>query len=36
MILKNFSQLLNNSFYGKTKENVRNRSRLEIIKKDDY
>ena len=33
---KDFYKLLNTAFYGKTMENVRNRSRLEFIKKDDY
>ena len=30
-----FYKLLNNSFYGKTMENVRNRIRVEFIRKDD-
>ena len=33
---KDFYKLLNNTFYGKTMENVRKRSRLEFIKKDEY
>ena len=33
---KDFYKLLNNAFYGKTKENVRNRCKLEFIKKDEY
>ena len=32
---KGFYKLLNNSFYGKTMENVRNRIKVEIIPKDD-
>ena len=32
---KDFYKLLNNSFYGKTMENVRNRIRVEFIRKDD-
>ena len=31
----NFYNLLNNAFYGKTMENVRNRKKVEFIKKDD-
>ena len=31
---KDFYKLLNNSFYGKTMENVRNRTRVEFIRKD--
>ena len=33
---KDFYKLLNNLFHEKTLENVRNRLRLEFIKKDDY
>ena len=33
---KGFYNLLNNSFYGKCMEIVRNRLFLEFIKKDDY
>ena len=33
---KDFFNLLNNAFYGKTMENVRNRLRIEFIEKDDY
>ena len=32
---KDFYKLLNNSFYGKTMEIVRNRKKLEFIKKED-
>ena len=32
---KDFYKLLNNAFYGKTVENVRNRIKVEVIKKDD-
>ena len=32
---KDFYNSLNNSFYGKTMENVRNRIRVELIRKDD-
>ena len=33
---KDFYKLLNNAFYGKTTEIVRNRSRLEFIKNYEY
>ena len=33
---KDFYKLLNNAFYGKTIENVRNRLKINFIKKDDY
>ena len=33
---KDFYKLLNNAFYRKTMENVRNRLKLKFIKKDDY
>ena len=32
---KDFYKLLNIAFYGKTMENVRNRMKVEFIKKDD-
>ena len=32
---KDFYNLLNNSFYGKTMENVRNRIRVKFFRKDD-
>ena len=33
---KDFYKLLNNAFYGKTVKNVRNRLKIEFVKKDDY
>ena len=32
---KDFYKLLNNAFYGKSLENVRNRIKVEFIRKDD-
>ena len=32
---KDFYKLLNNSFCGKIRENVRNRIKVELIRKDD-
>ena len=32
---KDFYELLNNAFYGKTMENVRNRIKVDFIRKDD-
>ena len=32
---KNFYELLSKAFYGKTKENVRNRIKVEFIERDD-
>ena len=32
---KDFFKVLNNAFYGKTKENVRNRKKVEFIRKVD-
>ena len=32
---KDFYRILNNAFYGKTMENVRNRSKIKFIKKED-
>ena len=33
---KDFYKLINNAFYGKTMENIRNHLRLEFIKKDAF
>ena len=33
---KDFCKLLNNAFYGETMENVRNRLKIKVIRKDNY
>ena len=33
---KDFYKILNNAFYGRTMENVRNRSKIKFFQKDDY
>ena len=33
---KDFFNLLNNAFYGKTMENIRNGLKIKFVKKDDY